>query len=296
MSMNLRRRRAPVVKRGARHIALLAAIGLLAAAAGPLTSAAWAAPAAAAAGATASATRASAKAAGTGGQAGAPAASRAPSAAEADSFNAFQRALHPDTPPSLPQWRISRAKGQGRWQVVAELDSTPQPARAGLCRLQRSSFHYDERARKDQRWSAGDSDAGANSAASSTGTTAAVTATAATYVWLAHGAVCIKPQPGQAGQPALLLPGLSDAAALALLRGQAELLSRARLLFAGNTSCARLRALDFTLQALGPGEAAGGAGVMYQLRYRSDRDSEAWVSVRQHRAELTAWNVSCPAP
>ncbi|SFM77463.1 hypothetical protein SAMN02982985_05250 [Rugamonas rubra] len=116
-------------------------------------------------------------------------------------------------------------------------------------------------------------------------------------MWLARGAVCTTPQPGQPGQPALLLPTLSDAAAVALLRGQAELLTRARLLFAGNTSCARLRALDFTLQALGPAPAgAAGGGAMYELRYRSDRGNEARVAVRQHRAELTAWNVSCPAP
>ncbi|WGG52198.1 hypothetical protein [Rugamonas sp. DEMB1] len=249
----------------------------------------------------------------TGGQAGAPLASRAPNAAEADSFAAFHHALLPDAAPPSPRWRISRAKGQRRWQVVAELDSTPEPARAGLCRLQRSSFHYDERARKDQRWSAGDggaasaSSSAANStsastststsASASTSTSTSPSASSLTYVWLARGAVCTTPQPGQPGQPALLLPALSDAAAVALLRGQAELLTRARLLFAGNTSCARLRALDFTLQALGPAPAgAAGGGAMYELRYRSDRDNEARVAVRQHRAELTAWNVSCPAP
>lgn len=342
MSMNPPRRRAPPARRAARHLTLLAAIGLLAgftgaagavgaagasvpadaagtsgsaartATAAAASAATRAAPVASAAGATLSVNSAAAK---TGGQGGAPLASRAPSAAEADSFAAFHHALFPDAAPPSPRWHISRAKGQRRWQVVAELDSTPEPARAGLCRLQRSSFHYDERARKDQRWSDGGAasvsppasasasalslNSSSSSAANSNAAVAAAAASASslTYVWLARGAVCTTPQPGQSGQPALLLPALSDAVAVALLRGQAELLTRARLLFAGNTSCARLRALDFTLQALGPAPAgATGGGTMYELRYRSDRDNEARVAVRQHRAELTAWNVSCPAP
>ncbi|PHV06889.1 hypothetical protein CSQ96_12950 [Janthinobacterium sp. BJB412] len=316
MSVNPPRRRAPAARGAGRHLTLLAAIGLLAGVAGAAgaVGAAGASVPADAAGTSASAARtATAAAARTAGLAGAPPASRAPSAAEADSFAAFHHALYPDAAPPSPRWRISRAKGQRRWQVLAELDSTPEPARAGLCRLQRSSFHYDERARKDQRWSAGDGGAasasasasasslnsGSNSAANSTSALASASNSNSnsTYVWLARGAVCTTPQPGQPGQPALLQPALSDAAAVALLRGQAELLTRARLLFAGNTSCARLRALDFTLQALGPAPAgAAGAGAMYELRYRSDRDNEARVAVRQHRAELTAWNVNCPAP
>ncbi|MES2077248.1 MAG: hypothetical protein V4462_16665 [Pseudomonadota bacterium] len=302
MSKHPPRQRAPAVRRAGRHLTLLAAIGLLggfAGTAGAVGAAVASVPADAAGPSGSAAGTATAAAAKAGGLAGAPPASRAPSAAEADSFAAFHHALFPDAAPPSPRWRISRAKGQRRWQVVAELDSAPEPARAGLCRLQRSSFHYDARARKDQRWSAGDGSAAMASASASAGAAAAAAAAASnlTYVWLARGAVCTTPQPGQPGQPALLLPALSDAAAVALLRGQAELLTRARLLFAGNTSCARLRALGFTLQALGPAPAgAAGGGAMYELRYRSDRDNEARVAVRQHRAELTAWNVSCPAP
>jgi len=80
---------------------------------------------------------------------------------------------------------------------------------------------------------------------------------------------------------------------VALLRQHPELLSRARLLFAGNSQCIRQRALPFTLRALEPAAPAAGAPVMFSLVFESDRDTTARVAVRKHRGEFAAWNVSC---
>jgi two-component system osmolarity sensor histidine kinase EnvZ len=81
----------------------------------------------------------------------------------------------------------------------------------------------------------------------------------------------------------------------ALLRQHRDLLLRARLLFAGNSECARQRALTFRLSAIEPAAPANGAPVMFGLVFESDRDTIARVAVRKSRGEYAAWNVSCRA-
>lgn len=113
------------------------------------------------------------------------------------------------------------------------------------------------------------------------------------YVWLAGAGGCDATAPP--AQTVRLQRPLPPAIVRQLLQQQDVLLERARLLFAGNTQCARLRALAFTLEEIDSAAPAPGARTLYTLRFRSDRGSVARVDARYSRAELTAWNVSCPA-
>lgn len=190
---------------------------------------------------------------------------RAPTAAETASLQRYLNTL-PEAPATAPAWRISRPSARQRWQVSAHVDGAPQRRGAGLCQFERSHYAYDGRARIQQRWSL---------------------AAPSQHVWLATAQGCATP-----AAPALLAAPMADAELAALLRQQAALLARARLLFAGNTECARLRALDFSLTAIEP---AAAPGALPALVYLSDRASSARVSVRRSGAELTAWSASCQA-
>ncbi|MBC7685042.1 MAG: hypothetical protein H7176_07420, partial [Bdellovibrionales bacterium] len=82
-----------------------------------------------------------------------------------------------------------------------------------------------------------------------------------------------------------------------LLEQQGKLLASARLLFAGNTSCARQRALAYALKAIELGPISAGGEEMAALVYHDDRGGLARVWVRRNGAEHTAWNVACaPLP
>jgi hypothetical protein len=172
-------------------------------------------------------------------------------------------------PPVLKAERAAKGKaGQGPWQLSAQVDTKPRHGAVDLCHIIRSRFLYDA----GQRWRED--------------------GTSTEYVWLSGGPVaCGAPkQLVELPQP---LPALPAADIVRLLAQQAPLLSRARLLFAGNTSCARQRAYQFELAAIDSAAPEKGASAMYALTYRSDRATTARVTVRKSGTELTAWNVSC---
>jgi hypothetical protein len=102
-------------------------------------------------------------------------------------------------------------------------------------------------------------------------------------VWLDRSSDC-----GVSPQRVLLAQPMADRDIVTVLEGQGAVLQGARLLFAGNTQCAPIRALPFRLVGLGA-EKDG----MLVLTYRSDRGPEAQVTVRKRGRELTAWNVKC---
>ncbi len=209
---------------------------------------------------------------------------REPTGAETSSFNEFfQQRMEaagmpgPGKPlllaPVLSAERELRGKaGKGPWQLTARVDTKPRHGAVDLCHIIRTRYRYDPAARDGQRWS----EDGAP----------------AEYVWLSGGAVpCGTPkQLVELPQP---LPALPAVDIVRLLEQQAPLLGRARLLFAGNTSCARQRAYKFELAAIAGAAPEKGASAMYTLTYRSDRATSARVTIRKNGPELTAWNVSC---
>ena len=202
---------------------------------------------------------------------------RAPTTEERESFDDFFRARNAAQPQRpwgaaplfAPAFEIERRRGKP-WQVIARVDSAPRRSAPDLCRQIRSSFVYDAAKPKGERW------------------TDAAEAPQ-WYVWLAQPNA-----PCQAARYTVLMDtAVPSADAVALLRQHRELLIRARLLFAGNSGCARQRALTFRLAALKPSAATAGAPVMFGLVFESDRDTVATVAVRKHRGEYAAWNVSC---
>jgi hypothetical protein len=205
--------------------------------------------------------------------AAAPVQQRQASAEERSSFDAFYRERLPsgiNGAASLfaPAFDISRRRGEP-WQVIARVESAPRHFASDLCRQVRSSFIYDTKARS---W-------GPSAAAPEW------------YVWLTRADV-----PCTAARYTVMMdPAVPKADVAELLRQHRELLLRARLLFAGNSECARQRALTFRLSAIEPAAPANGTPVMFGLVFESDRDTVAKVAVRKHRGEYAAWNVSCKA-
>ena len=79
---------------------------------------------------------------------------------------------------------------------------------------------------------------------------------------------------------------------LELLERSAGLLASARLLFAGNTECARLRAYPFALKTIGVSAPVKGGETMASLGFSAVQGT-ATVWVRRSGLEYTAWNVAC---
>lgn len=201
---------------------------------------------------------------------------REPSAEERDAFDAYYREqvpAHVSGGASLfaPVFDIQRRRGEP-WRVIARVDSSPRHYTPQLCRQIRTSYIYDARAPKGRRWSAS-------------------AAAPEWYVWLATPKViCSAVQ-----YTVRLDPAVSGDDAAALLRQHRALLLRARLLFAGNSGCARQRALTFRLSAIEPAPPSSGAPQMVGMVFESDRDTRVRVAVRKHRGEYAAWNVNCAA-
>ena len=201
----------------------------------------------------------------------APVQQRDATAEERNSFDVFYRerlpaGLNGSASLFAPAFDISR-RGRTPWQVIARVDSSPRHFAPDLCRQVRSSFIYDSKAKS---W----------------GPSAAEPEW---YVWLAQpNVICTA-----ARYTVLMHPAVPKVDVAALLRQHRELLLRARLLFAGNSSCARQRALTFRLSAIEPSPPVYGSPVMFGLVFDSDRDTQATVAVRKHRGEYVAWNVSC---
>lgn len=156
--------------------------------------------------------------------------------------------------------------------AAREVDSRPRHLAPGICHLTRTRQLHARGAAEDEGWS----DAGAPQV----------------RVWLDGGPVpCTAPAQSVHLQQSMPAPDI-----ISLLQQQATLLQGARLLFAGNTRCARARSYNFTLAAMQPAPAERGAQAMYQLTYESDRGTTARVTIRKHRGEFSAWNVDCASP
>ena len=191
-------------------------------------------------------------------QAAAPGAdARAPTLAEQRSFEQFMQRTAPGAP--LPPLHAERAPDGKKWIASATADAPPVRLVLPLCRVIRS--RYTQQA--DDSWRADSSQ----------------------HVWIHHTTNCGTPP---AAMVELRAP-LAEIDMLRLIQAQGELLQRARLLMAGNTSCAPTRSRNFQLRSLG--RSADG---MFVLGYESDIGSKVDITVRPSRAELTAWNVNCP--
>ena len=155
--------------------------------------------------------------------------------------------------------------GWGR-EVVGSVEAPPYRGHGALCRTQRTKFVLQGDG-KQARWQ----EAGMEY-----------------YAWLDRG-TC-----RAVAEPVRMLQRIPDVELEGVLLYQKPLLERARLLMAGNTACAPLRALKFTLAAVDVGAAAPRAEERYALVFKSDRDSYARVWLRKSGAQYDAWNVTCP--
>lgn len=157
------------------------------------------------------------------------------------------------------------ASGRG-WTVSATTEAPPHRGQGALCRTHRSSFVL-KGAGKQARWE----ESGL-----------------AYYAWLDRGAC--RP----VAEPVRLLQRVPDAELEGVLLYQKPLLARARLLMAGNTECAPLRALNFSLAAVDVGASRPQAQEQYALVFRSDRNSYARIWLRRSGQQYDAWTVTCP--
>ncbi|OYO26557.1 hypothetical protein [Janthinobacterium sp. PC23-8] len=200
----------------------------------------------------------------------ASAAERAVTADERKSFEDFYSLAYPGNKPARTLFEVRRdASGRG-WTVSATTEAPPHRGQGALCRTHRTSFVL-KGAGKQARWEQ---------------------SALAYYAWLDRGAC--RP----VAEPVRLLQRVPDAELEGVLLYQKPLLARARLLMAGNTECAPLRALNFTLAAVDVGASRPQAQEQYALVFRSDRRSDrnsyARVWLRQSGRQYDAWTVTCP--
>jgi hypothetical protein len=150
------------------------------------------------------------------------------------------------------------------------IDSAPRHLVPGICRLVRTHQIHARGAKADEGWT----DEGGPE----------------TRIWLDSGpTVPCK----TAGRSVRLVDPMPSPDVISLLKQQTTLLEHARLLFAGNTRCARQRAYPFTLDAMALAPAEKGAEAMYLLSYASDRNTTARITIRKNRNAFDAWNVDC---
>lgn len=184
---------------------------------------------------------------------------RVASEGEIKSFEAWYRQRQGGEPRKF-NVEVQRSDGARDWTVTAWGERAPQRAAWRLCHARRDGYLYDGKA---QRWNEnGES---------------------RNYVWLDRSSDCgVSPQRVHLKQP------LGDRDIVTVLEQQSELLTGARLLFAGNTLCAPQRAHKFELTAIDvtPDQ-------YYQLSYVSDRGGSAVITVRKRARELTAWAARC---
>ena len=160
---------------------------------------------------------------------------------------------------------VSVVGARGR-EVVGSVEAPPYRGHGALCRTQRTKFVLHGEG-KQARWQ----EAGMEY-----------------YAWLDRG-TC-----RAVAEPVRMLQRIPDTELVGVLLYQKPLLARARLLMAGNTACAPLRALNFVLAGVDVGAAAPRAEERYALVFKSDRDSYARVWLRKSGAQYDAWNVTCP--
>lgn len=195
-------------------------------------------------------------------------------AAEAVAVDAQQRASllefyaqqYPGEPAARTVFESVPVVGGRGSEVVGSVETSPYRGHGALCRTQRTKFVLHGEG-KQARWQ----EAGMEY-----------------YAWLDRG-TC-RP----VAEPVRMLQRVPDGELEGVLLYQKSLLERARLLMAGNTACAPLRALKFSLAAVDVGAAAPRAEERYALVFKSDRDSYARVWLRKSGAQYDAWNVTCP--
>jgi hypothetical protein len=181
---------------------------------------------------------------------------RAPTAAEQKAFEAWYRSRPAAAAQAAAPQLETRRDGK-RWRLSAHEDAPAVRAVLPLCRMPRTVFE-----RQNKQW----------------------TERAETLIWVHHTAQC-GPAPASAVRQRAELPELDI---LRLLQQQAELLRSARLLMAGNTSCAPMRSRSFQLSALDRAP-----DTLPLLVFDNDIGGTARISVRKTGADLTAWNVNC---
>lgn len=192
---------------------------------------------------------------------------REPAAQESASFKAFYGSTSPQT--RAPVFDIVRTSGKDPWRVEATVDGAPYRAAGALCRMTQTRYAYNARAAANQRWSvAGEK----------------------RFAWLDR-APCGKPV-----RLVELRQRIPDAELAPLIDQHGVLLLRARLLFAGNTSCAPHRSLRFRLAAVDVSAPPHGKEELHALVFDSDRTARAQVWIKKRGAELNAWDVACGDP
>jgi len=187
---------------------------------------------------------------------------RSANPAELAQFNAWYANAHPGLRPPLPLLMLRRVEGKADWRVWGAVADTP--ARRGiraLCIVNRTRFGFDT------GWQ--------------------IDGEARQLAWLETKG-CTAP-----ATAVELLRRLPESDIVELLEQQGTLLAGARLLFSGNTSCARQRALRYQLKAIDLGAIVPGGEEMAALVYHDDRGGLASVWARRSGTEHTAWNVRC---
>jgi hypothetical protein len=162
---------------------------------------------------------------------------------------------------SPPVFAATRENDASPWRVAAYIDGTPRRALRALCRADRATFSFDS------SWRAGP---------------------AQQLAWQAAGACTVPATRIVLGQR------MPDTDILALIEQHRALLTRARLLFAGNTACAPQRAYNYTLTGIDVSVFINGSEEMATLTYQSDRGPVARVWARRTGQAYDPWNVSCP--
>lgn len=185
--------------------------------------------------------------------------------AERAAFHAWYQKRYPDAHAEQPRFIIERDDGTAAWRLAAVVERAPQRGYRQLCRMRRIAFRY---ANETRSWSAEER--------------------LRQFVWLNPAAGCAAP-----ARPVELLARMPDTELAGVLGQQAPLLASARLLMAGNSACARQRALPFALSAIDVGAGGAGAEEMVALTYVSDRATEVTVWVRRSGADYSPWNVAC---
>jgi hypothetical protein len=186
---------------------------------------------------------------------------RAPSAHERATFEAFYRQENPGAADLRPVFAITRENARSPWTVRASVDSAPRRGLGTLCRMERTGFVYHK------GWSA---------------------EPARRLVWLQQGGCTPHPQAAE------LLHRMPDADVLPLLAGQAAALPKARLIMAGNSGCAALRSAPFRFAAIDVGNGGLGNEEVAGLVYRGEGGAQVTVWVRRSATGIDNWHVSCP--
>ena len=162
---------------------------------------------------------------------------------------------------AAPRYTVTRDSPGAPWRIEALIDAGPRRALRTLCRRDRLTFI------NDGSWRA---------------------APVQQFAWHAPAGCTLPANPIAIGQR------MPDTDILALIAQQGTLLTRARLLFAGNTACAPQRAYPYQLTRIDVSAFINGSEEMAELTYRSDRGTTARVWARRTGLAYDPWNVSCP--